>query len=616
MQPAAAAINDIGANLGITTDILGVTRTLTPDPGAFEFSPAPCTNPPTPGTVAPTTSNACANSLFTLNLTGNSSGLGQTYVWEKSSNGTTGWTALAPASTTTFYTTTQTTSNYYRCGVKCGTGAIVYTPSQLITTPSLVAGTFTINSNAVTGGTNFQTFTEAINYIGCGINGAVVFNVVSGSGPYSEKINIPAIAGTSATKTITINGNGSILSYASPDVINRTAITLNGADHIIIDSLTVDVSAGTTAGWGIVLMNQADSNTIKRCTILNNTVSTSTNYAGILINGSNNTLATLGNNGNYNTITANTIIGGYYSVYLYGNSGNTTQNVSNVISKNIIQEMYAYGVYSIYQSPGFKVSQNNISRPTRANSGTAYGVYLSTGTIGALIEKNRIHNLFDANTSSTTTSYGVYVLADAKPGFENKIVNNVIYNVNNNGAAYGIYNAGGDSMQAYHNTIVLDDAAATTGAAYGLYQTTAANGIVYKNNIVYVTRGGTGIKRCIVLNTTTSNISSNNNILYLSAISGTNNNVGQWGTTTFATIADWKTANANAYDQLSLGVDPLFSNPNPDDYIPTNGVINGIGANVGVTSDINGGVRGTSPDPGAFEITVSGCSNHLLLVQQ
>jgi len=608
LQPSIALINDIGANLGVTTDISGVTRTNTPDPGAYEFSPAPCTAPPAAGiVVAPTT--VCSGNNFSVTLNGNSSGLGQTYTWEKSANGTTGWTTVFPASTNPTIITSQTTSYYYRCGVKCGTGATVYTPTQLITTPSLVSGTFTINGNLPTGGANFQSFPEAINYIGCGISGPVVFNVAPGSGPYTDKITIPAINGTSATKTITFNGNGASIFYTAPDAANRTAITLNGADHIILDSLTIDVSNGSTAGWAIVLMNQADSNTVKRCNIINNTTSTSSNYAGILINGSNSTTAASGNNGNYNTITNNTITGGYYSFYIYGNTANTNQNVGNIISKNILYDFYSYAIFAGYQSSGFKITGNNISRPTRANSTTTAGIYLTTGNIGALVEKNRIHNMFDGNGISTSTFYGVYVSADAKPNFENKIINNLIYNINSNGTAYGIYNAGGDSMQVYHNTIVLDDASTTTGAAYGLYQTTAANGIVYKNNIVYITRNGTGIKRCIYFVTTTSSIVSNNNVLFLSSSSGTNNNVGQFGTTNYATLADWKTANSNAYDQLSLNIDPVLSNPNPDDYIPTNGAINGVGANVGVTTDINGNARGTTPDPGAFEIAVTGCIN-------
>lgn len=606
--PASSLINDIGANVGVSTDINGATRSgTTPDPGAIEFIPPPCANPPTAGIVSVTNTTVCSGVSFTLSLTGNSVGFGQTYTWEKSATGVGSGTALGAASSNSSLITSQTSSFYYRCGVKCSSGTTVYTAYVLVTTPSLISGTYTINSNTATGGTNFQTFTEAINYIGCGINGPVVFNVVSGSGPYNEKVTIPAILGASPTNKITINGNGATLNYNTSDITQRTALTLNGTDHLTLDSLVIDVSQGT-AGWGIVLMNRADSNTIKRCTIINNTSSTSANYAGILINGSNNATAVTGNNGNYNKFIGNTISGGNWGYYFYGNSAANAQNVGNEVQMSTIKDIYLYGVYAIYQS-SLVVTQNNISRPSRTNSGTAAGVYLTTGCIGTLVERNRIHNMFEQMGTLTSTCYGIYVGADGKPGAENKLINNLIYQMNSNGPAYGIYNTGGDSMFAYHNTIVLDDGATTTGTAYGIYQTTAANGISLRNNIIYITRAGTGIKRCLFFNTITSAITCNNNILYLNATSGSNNHVGQFGTTNFTTFANWQTANTNAYDQSSLGVDPAFTNPNPDDYIPTNAAVNALGANVGVTIDINGLARGATPDAGAHEISVAICTN-------
>ena len=49
-------------------------------------------------------------------------------------------------------------------------------------------GTYTINSAVVTGGTNFQSFSDAYYALRCGIAGPVIFNVASGSGPYNEQL--------------------------------------------------------------------------------------------------------------------------------------------------------------------------------------------------------------------------------------------------------------------------------------------------------------------------------------------------------------------------------------------------------------------------------------------
>ncbi len=562
---------------------------------------AACTNPPIAGVAISSSLNVCPGTNFTLNLTGNSTGLGQTYLWESSANGLSGWTAISSAQTSTSFSTAQSVTTYYRSSVQCNSGTAVQSTVIMITTPLAISGTFTINSNVATSGTNFQTFADALGYINCGIGGPVTFNVVPGSGPYSQKITIPQISGTSSSNRIIFNGNGAKIEYTAPDATNRTAITLDGADFVTLDSFVVDVSGSTFSGWGIVLMNQADSNLITRCNILNNAASTSTNYCGILINGSNTAIAVSGNNGNGNTFSYNSVSGGSYGFYLYGNTTNTTQNIGNKILNNVVKDFYTFSIYGGYQSNGLVISKNNISRPARANSGTCAGVYLIAGCLGALVEKNRIHNMFDGFLAGTSIFYGVFINADGKTGLENKVINNVVYNINGNGPAYGIYNSGADSMLIYHNTIVLDDAAVTTGAAYGFYQTTLATGINFSNNIISVTRSGTGIKRCIHLNTNTSNVRSNKNVLYLNSTGGTNNNVGQFGTITYPTLTNWKTANSNAYDSLSVDKDPQFTGTVSENYLPSIIECDNIGNNYNVADDILELPRNATPDPGAFE---------------
>ncbi|HEX6914216.1 MAG TPA: right-handed parallel beta-helix repeat-containing protein, partial [Chitinophagaceae bacterium] len=600
-KPNEVLLNNIGANVGVTTDILDSTRNVTgPDPGAYEFSGPPCVNPPTPGNAIASVATVCPNSGFTLDLTGNSTGEGQTYQWQASPDGTT-WTNTGGVQVSPAFATTQPVTSYYRAAVTCSGGTTVYsTPIQVIS-PTLVSGNFTIDAGAPSGGGNFQTFTEAVNSLACGINGPVVFTVAAGT--YNEQVTIPAIQGTSSVNTIKFRGNLATLSFNSTNTNSRAGITLNGADHIIIDSLVIDGSAGTY-GWGIQLMNGADSNLISNCIItVNNTTGTTAYYhLGITIGGTNTTPISSSNAGSYNTITGNTITGGYYPVVLYGNSA-APYPTGNIVSNNIIRDAYSYSVY-LYGNRNVTVSKNDISRPMRSVSTTTAGVYLSTGVIGALVEKNRIHNMFDALATSTSTMYGIYVGADAPAGSPNIIANNLIYNIGGNGSAYGIYNSSADSMKAYHNTISIDDQTATTGAAYGVYQTTTSTGIEVKNNIITISRSGTGTKRNVYYATTTSTITSNNNVLLMSSTAGTSNAVGQYGTTTYNTLANWQTANSNAYDQQSVSVDPLYINPAAGNYMPNSSLVNNIGTPVGITTDIQDSARsGTAPDPGAYEFS-------------
>src|SRR5689334_8687695 len=102
-----------------------------------------------------------------------------------------------------------------------------------------VSGTFTINKGAATGGSNFNSFSAAVAFLSGGVNGVVTFNVVAGSGPYNEQVILNSIAGTSATNTITFNGNGETLSFLSTNTNQRAVVKLNGADYVTFDNLVV-----------------------------------------------------------------------------------------------------------------------------------------------------------------------------------------------------------------------------------------------------------------------------------------------------------------------------------------------------------------------------------------
>jgi nitrous oxidase accessory protein NosD len=100
----------------------------------------------------------------------------------------------------------------------------------------------------------------------------------------------------------------------------------------------VDASAGTQ-GFGFHLTNNADSNIIRKCTINTSTTSTSTNYAGIVISGTDATAIGTGTTlCDYNKIQNNTINGGYYGITLAATVAGA--NGSNEIVGNTISDFY------------------------------------------------------------------------------------------------------------------------------------------------------------------------------------------------------------------------------------------------------------------------------------
>lgn len=606
LKPTSAGMNDLGAPVGITTDILGISRSATnPDIGAWEFDVGACSAPPTAGDATSSVNvPICPNELVALGLINNSFGTGQTYQWQTATSLAGPWTNLSPVQNIPGYSVNPTTTLYYRAAVTCSGSTTFSVPVQIIVNALFPAGTYTINSAVATGGTNFQSFNDAYLALRCGIDGPVVFNVVIGSGPYNEQVIMNEVQGTSITNTVTWNGNGEIITFLSTNTNERAVIKLNGTDHFIFDSLIV-VPQGTTTteyGFGFHLTNNADSNIIRNNTININTTSTSTNYAGI-VNSAGIAAVTTGlNESDFNIIDNNTINGGYYGITSVGIAANAVGN--NQITRNKIRDFYSYGIYlnSNFQA---LVESNDISRPTRTSVTTHYGVYMTSLNVSCKISKNRIHDAFGGAPTSTSTFYGIYLTGvNALAGIENVISNNAIYNTLGNGVVYGMYNSNSDNVLYYHNTINLDDATATTtSATYGWYQITEANSIDLKNNIISISRGGTGTKYCLYFSTSTSVITSENNAFYRNSA---NTNIGYNGAAR-ATLADWRTA--TGLDLNSFTGNPFYTDPATGNLEPRSVIYDDRGVPVGITTDIRNAARSaTTPDVGAWEFAIPPCT--------
>ncbi|MBA2422375.1 MAG: T9SS type A sorting domain-containing protein [Chitinophagales bacterium] len=76
-----------------------------------------CVAPPTPGTAVASTISICSPQNVTLNLIGNSTGIGQTYQWEQSTDGI-NWTPI-PGETSPTASVLTSSTTYYRALVTC-----------------------------------------------------------------------------------------------------------------------------------------------------------------------------------------------------------------------------------------------------------------------------------------------------------------------------------------------------------------------------------------------------------------------------------------------------------------------------------------------------------------
>ena len=94
----------------------------------------PCTGTPSAGSATTTVSSVCPSGSFTLGLTGTPAS-GLTYQWQSSPDSST-WTNISGA-TTLPYTTTETSSLYYRCIVTCTSSGLSAASAGVLVTQLL-----------------------------------------------------------------------------------------------------------------------------------------------------------------------------------------------------------------------------------------------------------------------------------------------------------------------------------------------------------------------------------------------------------------------------------------------------------------------------------------------
>ncbi len=626
-RPTSGIINDKGTPIaGVVDDITGATgnRTTTPDPGAFEFSPA-ADDAAITAFIAPATP-FCAAMLdveFELTNSGSSTLDSVTIDWEVNSvpqtpvqlsglglvSGASVIVTLGAVSVTdnTLYTFTAASSN--------PNGSPDSNPSNDSFTftgwRKGFIGAYTINNNAAASATNYTSFQSISNDLSAyGACGPVTIDVDAASNTYTEQAVFNPIPGTDNNNTVAINGNGQTIEFNPTQAVSDHLIKLDGIQYFTLNNLRI-VSLHATNGRGIFITNDASFINITNNTIEVSKTATGSTTFGILAGGANWLLdGSLSRNLN---ISGNTVTGGYSCIQLNGELWNNPLQLSDV-TDNTLLDFYGYGIYLNY-TQNVKVVNNSISRPTRTNSGsdsqTPAGIIASAGNRGFVIDKNRVFNLSENMTGSELLkiSRGIYVSGTTTaPSFGN-IQNNLVYGFTNSASQYGIQNNSTvGPVNIYHNTVALNDVNSMATSTYitvamQLSNSSAQTNCDIRNNIFSITRGGASNKRVIEASSASTIFTSDNNVLYLNSTSGVNN-IGKIGTSTFyATLADWQTGTAK--DSNSVSTAPLFTDESNGDFTPTAAAANNIGVFVNVADDITGAARDTvNPDPGAYEFDV------------
>lgn len=507
-------------------------------------------------------------------------------------------------------------------------------------TPSPLVGIKTIKN----AGGDYSSFTSAINALNeAGVGtGGVTFNVDAG---FVSTENCPAITiNATLTNPVVFQKSGiganPIIKAGVGTGSSDAIVILKGCNYVTFDGIDLqENSANTTttqqAEYGFYVLNNgatdgAQNNTIKNSKITLNRTNTSTKaiYQYYGTTPTNQATGCNNNNKYYNLTVENT----YNAVYLYaysstyfdsgtelgvisgGNTiigGSSANDIGNGSSST-------YGVYAYYQS-GLRVFNTEI-RNIGAST-TAYGIYLSSCIGTTNLYNNKIHDLKNTSTSSTSAIYGIYVSSLAGTNPVANIYNNLVYNITSNytGSASatrvlnGIYLSNSTESQSfnlYFNSIKIDGSTSlnVSSTCFQSTGTTTGGVLTLKNNIfANLTAAQTGVAKhysWVSPSATTigpSGSAADYNNLYSNGAGSGNGYLGLALSTDIADLGTWMstlTGTANLEINSIEPVDPGFT----PSLVPIASKLDGTGTTIAtITTDITGATRNDPPDYGAYE---------------
>jgi parallel beta-helix repeat protein len=440
-------------------------------------------------------------------------------------------------------------------------------------------GTYTLGPDTTDDFSSFNNAKAMLELLGISANVTILVD----SGTYDESVEFGPIVGLSDTSRITFKGLGSntVVTNTSATSSDRPIFRFNGVKFFVLDSLTIQRATSVSYFTGVHFMNQADSNTVKNCTIDCGANSTLSNINGIISSSNANYYYTNGNNANGLIIDNNTIIGGYYGITLRG-TNTSVLCFNNTISNNTFTNQYYYSVYAYYLD-STTITGNDITSGSQTGNYFS-AIYAGYGKNALTISKNKI-NL-------TKGSYGLYIYRHNyyTPNQDTALVSNNFIRINrtSGGYGYGIHNYYSKKVKYYNNSVNVTGNYASSRAMHVYY---GSDDIIMKNNIFMNAANGYAIYSYV----SNSHFENDYNNLYttganLAYLSGNKTD-----------LAAWKTASADGVNSVNINPNYFSNNDLHTFSIPMNNLGTPLAL---VTDDIDDSLRSaTTPDIGADEYT-------------
>jgi hypothetical protein len=357
-------------------------------------------------------------------------------------------------------------------------------------------GTFTINPALANTGTNFSTFTEAVNSlnaISCSaLTNPVTFNVASNQ-TFAETVP-PITASGSATAAITFQKAGAganpIVTRTDPGT-NTTStmggqgdgvLIVDGGDYITFNGIDVS-SSDQGIEYGYFLRKSAGTDGCKNDVIKNASVTmargTSVYVTGIYVS---NLDATAGA-GSSAGVTVTSTSGRSENITI---TGMTINNVFHGMQLRGFAAATPYDFYDQNITIGASGAGNGNTINNYGGNGTtvAYGIYVLQQNNTA-VNYNTINNTDNGGVSATGTTYGIYMSTGTNAIFTASFNTVTLTSAYTSGSLYGIYNsAGTGNLAANNNAVSLSNTASSSGTFGFIYNgsASAATAVSISNN--------------------------------------------------------------------------------------------------------------------------------------
>ena len=466
-----------------------------------------------------------------------------------------------------------------------------------------LSGGYTIDANTATGGTNYQSFSDAAADLNqFGVSGAVTFDVVEGT--YTEQCVLTTIAGASSATRITFrahpaNINPAILLWPGSST-SSGAVDLDGASFLTFDGIEIAGGSGSYTRL-VYCSGQLSDIRFVNCVFRQQGFGSNNFYKmGVYATTSATFLGEGLTLENCHGISCS------YGVYL---SGNTSSRSEKFTMKNCTWDNVYYGVYNTYYLN--VIVHDNVFN-FYSSSSQQYGVRFGGSSSQSVTTKMDVQrNHFNFNTTSTI--YGVYFYYQHSSAADPSIVaNNFIRNqkTNGTGSRYIFYLYPTANLNIDNNTIYMRDGSKNYSyVVYNRYYSTSGftpENINFRNNIVVNNNPANNTNGALMYATSSSTGFFNelkNNVYYTNGEAST---PFYWGTS----HSDYASFASASGDVNSLVMDPQFMSD--DDLHSESYLIDNGGVNLThIVDDIDGDSRplpaGTNIDIGADEFIPPTC---------